>query len=67
MQAPLAATGPRSGAGERPTGVGSAASSQGSKNDLIAAAGNALYTAKHAGKNRTVKAEPETANVFGGE
>jgi hypothetical protein len=28
---------------------------------------NALYTAKHAGKNRTVKAEPETANVFGGE
>jgi diguanylate cyclase (GGDEF)-like protein len=47
--------------------VGAAASSQGSKNDLIAAADNALYKAKHEGKNRTVKAEPETANVFGGE
>jgi diguanylate cyclase (GGDEF)-like protein len=47
--------------------VGVASSSEGGKNDLIAAADNALYSAKHDGKNRTAKAEPETANVSGGE
>jgi diguanylate cyclase (GGDEF)-like protein len=47
--------------------VGVAASSAGDKDDLIAAADNALYMAKHAGKNCTVRAEPQTANVSGGE
>jgi diguanylate cyclase (GGDEF)-like protein len=46
--------------------LGVAASSEGSKNDLIAAADNALYVAKREGKNKTVRAAPETANVFGG-
>jgi diguanylate cyclase (GGDEF)-like protein len=47
--------------------IGAAASSDGHKNDLISAADNALYVAKREGKNITIKAEPETANVFGGE
>jgi diguanylate cyclase (GGDEF)-like protein len=47
--------------------VGVAASSDGDKDDLIAAADNALYVAKHEGKNRTVRAEPQTANVSAGE
>jgi diguanylate cyclase (GGDEF)-like protein len=47
--------------------VGVAASSEGDKDGLIAAADNALYAAKHDGKNRTVSAEPQTANVSGGE
>jgi diguanylate cyclase (GGDEF)-like protein len=47
--------------------VGVASSADGDKNALIAAADGALYTAKREGKNRTVRAAPETANVLGGE
>lgn len=47
--------------------VGVAASSDGDKDDLIAAADNALYMAKHEGKNRTVRADAQTANVSAGE
>ena len=47
--------------------LGVAASADGSKNEPIAAADNALYVPKHEGKNRTVRAEPQTANVLGGE
>ncbi len=47
--------------------IGAAASLNGAKNDLIAAADAALYMAKREGKNRTVRAEPDTANVVTGE
>jgi hypothetical protein len=47
--------------------VGVAASPDRDKDDLIAAAANTLHVAKREGKNCTVKAEPQTANVCDGE
>jgi diguanylate cyclase (GGDEF)-like protein len=46
--------------------LGVAASTDGSKEDLIAEADSALYQAKREGKNRTVKAGVQAANVSGG-
>ena len=47
--------------------LGVAASSQGVKDDLIADADAALYTAKRDGKNRTVRAAARAANVVTAE
>jgi PleD family two-component response regulator len=47
--------------------LGVAVSADGNKDELIAAADGAQYVAKHEGKNRTVRAEAQTANVLGGE
>ena len=46
--------------------IGVAATTAAGKEELIAAADNALYAAKREGKNRTVKASEESANVLGG-
>ncbi len=47
--------------------LGVAASAEGNKDQLVADADAALYTAKRLGKNRTVRALPQTANVGPGE
>lgn len=47
--------------------IGVAASRGGRKEALIADADAALYRAKRQGKNRTVVAQPQPANVFSGE
>jgi diguanylate cyclase (GGDEF)-like protein len=55
------------GAFQITTSVGVAASSEGNKDQLIADADAALYEAKRAGKNRTVRARSDTADMFRGE
>jgi diguanylate cyclase (GGDEF)-like protein len=47
--------------------VGVSTRTDGDKDALIADADAALYAAKRQGKNRTIRAQPETANVFGAE
>jgi diguanylate cyclase (GGDEF)-like protein len=47
--------------------LGVASSSEGQKDGLIAEADAALYEAKRQGKNRTVTAPSEAANLIGGE
>jgi diguanylate cyclase (GGDEF)-like protein len=47
--------------------LGVAASTEGDKDTLIADADAALYEAKRQGKNRTMRAEAQTANVLSGE
>lgn len=46
---------------------GVAASSEGVKNSLITEADAALYAARRQGKNQTVTATPQTANLFAAE
>lgn len=47
--------------------LGVAASSDGDKEQLVAEADAALYAAKRQGKNRTVRVQPQTADVVPGE
>jgi diguanylate cyclase (GGDEF)-like protein len=47
--------------------IGVAATSESDQNVLISAADSALYAAKRAGKNQTVRATAQTAEVGGGE
>jgi PleD family two-component response regulator len=47
--------------------LGVAAATDGIKETLIAEADSALYAAKRAGKNRTVRAPTPPTNVSGGE
>jgi diguanylate cyclase (GGDEF)-like protein len=47
--------------------VGAAAAEAGKTHALIVAADDALYTAKRQGKNRTIRARPQAANVVGAE
>jgi diguanylate cyclase (GGDEF)-like protein len=47
--------------------IGVAATSENDQSGLISAADAALYVAKRAGKNQTVRATAETADVGGGE
>ena len=47
--------------------VGVAAAEEGSTHALIVAADGSLYTAKRQGKNRTIRARPQAANVVGAE
>jgi diguanylate cyclase (GGDEF)-like protein len=47
--------------------LGVAAATDGHKDALIADADGALYAAKRQGKNRTVQAQPQSANVFSAE
>jgi diguanylate cyclase (GGDEF)-like protein len=47
--------------------IGVAAAEEGNTHALIVAADGALYTAKRHGKNRTIRARPQAANVVGAE
>ncbi len=47
--------------------VGVSTCTDGDKNALIAEADGPRYAAKRSGKNRTIRAQPQTANVVGAE